>query len=324
MRTDVVPIGNASAQLPVKRSLLQIMAEKIAPDMDATMFLETVKKICFKSANATNEQLAALLLVSHQYELNPLTKEIYPFVDRDGVMQLIVGVDGWIKLANTHPQYDGMELEDIDDAQGNIRAVKCTIYRKDRNRPVIITETIDECFRDTAQWKNKRRRMLRHKATIQAIRYAFGFGGIIDDDEAALTVEYRNASVPTQVPPKANPDAFTSSPEPAVNPTEAAPAELAEVVPTPQAATPEPVAPMIPPRRKPKAPKPVAPAEEITMIAPLNDETSGLIDEIQHVDWVVESKKNHSTATIVVSNIPDHFMDMLTDAGFSVAREVLS
>ncbi|WP_208431614.1 recombinase RecT, partial [Bartonella doshiae] len=43
-----------------------------------------------------------------------------------------------------------------------------------------------ECAQDNSDpWKKYPARMLRHKATIQCARYAFGFSGIYEEDEAA-------------------------------------------------------------------------------------------------------------------------------------------
>jgi hypothetical protein len=61
--------------------------------------------------------------------------------------------------------------------------IECTIWRKDRGKPVTIREYLDECLRDTGPWKSHPRRMLRHKAIIQCARVAFGFGGAYDPDE---------------------------------------------------------------------------------------------------------------------------------------------
>jgi hypothetical protein len=90
----------------------------------------------------------------------------------------VVGVDGWAKIINSHPQFDGIEFDMADDS------CTCRIYRKDRAHPVTVTEYLAECRRDTGPWKSHPRRMLRHKAMIQAARLAFGYGGIYDQDEA--------------------------------------------------------------------------------------------------------------------------------------------
>jgi hypothetical protein len=50
-------------------------------------------------------------------------------------------------------------------------------------RPVKVTEYLAECRRGTEPWKMEHR-MLRHKALIQCSRVAFGFSGIVDDEEA--------------------------------------------------------------------------------------------------------------------------------------------
>jgi len=62
--------------------------------------------------------------------------------------------------------------------------VTCIIHRKDRDNTTEVTEYMSECNRGSDPWKKYPARMLRHKAVIQAARYAFGFSGIIEPDEA--------------------------------------------------------------------------------------------------------------------------------------------
>lgn len=143
---------------------------------DGTGLLSTLKNTAFKG-NVTDDQMTALLIVANQYKLNPWTKEIYAFPDRGGIVP-IVGVDGWARIINSDKNFDGIEFE-----QDNEKCT-CKIYRKDRNHPIIVTEYLDECKRNTDPWKTHPRRMLRHKAMIQCARLAFGFAGIYDQDEA--------------------------------------------------------------------------------------------------------------------------------------------
>jgi hypothetical protein len=56
-----------------------------------------------------------------------------------------------------------------------------------------VTEYFEECKRGTEPWNQMPRRMLRNKAIIQAIRVAFGVGGILDEDEAS-DVSVRNVT----------------------------------------------------------------------------------------------------------------------------------
>lgn len=166
-------------------ALLTNMADKVAnnlgmPSSDNGELINTLKKTAFAGA-VTNEQMVALLVVANQYGLNPWTREIYAFPHKGSIVP-IVGIDGWLKIINSHPQFDGMEFEQDDEK------CTCTIYRKDRSRPISVTEYLDECRRSTDPWKNHTKRMLRHKATMQCARYAFGLA-LSDQDDADAIVE---------------------------------------------------------------------------------------------------------------------------------------
>ena len=145
--------------------------------------VDTLKATAFKGGNVTDAQMTALMLVAQQYNLNPWLKEIYAFPDKGGIVP-IVGVDGWARIMNDHPQFDGMEFEQDDEK------CTCVIFRKDRSHSIKATEYMSECKRaNTGPWQSHPRRMLRHKAMIQCARLAFGFGGIYDQDEAERIIE---------------------------------------------------------------------------------------------------------------------------------------
>jgi phage recombination protein Bet len=154
-------------------------------NIDGDKFLPILKATAFKqgSTEITNEQLAALLVVADQYDLNPFTKEIFAFPDKGGIVP-VVSVDGWARIINEHPQNNGFSIEVSDDGS---KAV-ATFHRKDREYPTVVTEYLSECKRNTQPWNSHPKRMLRHKALIQGARMAFGFAGIYDGDEAARIV----------------------------------------------------------------------------------------------------------------------------------------
>lgn len=133
----------------------------------------------------SDEELAAFCMVAREYGLNPFLKEIHAFPNKSGGVTPIVGVDGWAKLMNRQPNFDGIEFEAFDDDNGKPVSVTVHIYVKGRSRPVSVTEYYSECQRGTEPWRQMPRRMLRHKALIQGARVAFGFCGIHDEDEAA-------------------------------------------------------------------------------------------------------------------------------------------
>jgi phage recombination protein Bet len=150
--------------------------------VEPNKMMECLKATAFKGS-ATNEQIMALCIVADQYGLNPWTKEIYAFPDKNNGIVPVVGVDGWARIINEHPEFDGMEFDQDDES------CTCVIHRKDRNHPISVTEYMDECKRNTGPWGSHPKRMLRHKAMVQAARMAFGFAGIKDPDEAERIVE---------------------------------------------------------------------------------------------------------------------------------------
>lgn len=173
------------------QSVMVRMAERFG--MDHQKFERTLMATVIPGGKASPEQVAAVLLVADQHGLNPFTKEIYAFPSRGGGVVPVVGVDGWARILNDHPQFDGMDFQDhetvLEDGTRRLDAVTCRIYRKDRSHPVSVTEYMSECARNTDPWKTHPRRMLRHKALIQCGRLAFSFSGIYDEDEAQRIVQ---------------------------------------------------------------------------------------------------------------------------------------
>jgi phage recombination protein Bet len=150
---------------------------------DGAGLVETLKATAFKG-QVSDAQMTALLIVANQYGLNPWTKEIYAFPDKNNGIVPVVGVDGWARIINGNAQFDGMEFAQDDES------CTCIIFRKDRGHPIKVTEYMAECKRaNVGPWSSHPKRMLRHKAMIQCARLAFGFGGIYDQDEAERIVE---------------------------------------------------------------------------------------------------------------------------------------
>lgn len=170
--------------------------------------LSTLTATAFKQQGnraITTEQMVAMLVVADQYKLNPFTKEIYAFADKSGGIVPIVGIDGWIRLMNEHPQFNGMDFTESENREKPEPSAKScpewmeiTIHRKDRDHPIKVREELDEVYRNSIKkdgreilgpWQTHTKRMLRWKTMIQGARVAFGFAGIYDQDEAERIVE---------------------------------------------------------------------------------------------------------------------------------------
>lgn len=159
-----------------KPGALALMAQRIS--VEPAKLLGTLKNTVFKGAS--DDELLALVVTANEYQLNPILKEMYAFPQKGGGIVPVVGIDGWLKIINRQPNFDGMSVEVSPDGQ----EATCRIHLKDRAHPVEVTEYLSECSRNTDPWKSMPKRMLRHKAIIQAARVAFGIGGIHDEDEA--------------------------------------------------------------------------------------------------------------------------------------------
>ncbi|WP_375689337.1 recombinase RecT [Bartonella sp. AP57NXGY] len=181
-------------------TFLKEMAGKYG--FSAEEFRETIIKTCIGYKNAsviTDAEFAVFLFVANTYGLNPLTKEIYALPKKGGGIIPVVSIDGWIKIIKSNPDFDGMTFQDQLNDDGNIIAIKCAIRLKGIKDPIEVTEYRKECEQEKSEaWQKYPARMLRHKATIQCARYAFGLSGIYEEDEAKRINE-TNHSIPKQL-----------------------------------------------------------------------------------------------------------------------------
>ena len=179
------------------------VTKKLAARLDISLPAEDIfavlKATAFKGI-ATDEQMSALIIVATQYGLNPWTKEIYAFPDKYNGIVPVVGVDGWSRIINSHHAFDGMEFRQSEIMLSMTGAktsapdwMEAVIYRKDRTRPIVVREYLDEVYKPPTKkdgyvidgpWQSHTKRFLRHKTLIQGARIAFGFSGIYDQDEA--------------------------------------------------------------------------------------------------------------------------------------------
>lgn len=177
-------------------SLSEGLAKKLDLGIGGQDLIDTLKDTAFKG-QVSDSQMAALLIIAGQYRLNPWTKEIYAYPDKQNGIVPVVGVDGWSRIINEHPQLNGIEFrysgETLDHKGKTAHEwIECVITRKDRQHPIVVREYFDEVCRTVnfaTPWDTHPKRMHRHKTLIQCSRIAFGFAGIYDEDEAERILE---------------------------------------------------------------------------------------------------------------------------------------
>lgn len=205
--TQPAATGTAIAE---QRKLIPRIADRYG--VDAGKLLTTLRQTVFRQTGdltVTDEEMLGLLVVADQYKLNPFTRELFAFYDpKKGVIP-IVSVDGWSRIINTHDDYDGIEFrysESIANPDGGKPCpewCEAVIYHKNRGRPTVVREYLDEVYigkrgnpPKNGPWQTHTKRFLRHKTLIQGARVAFGFSGIYDEDEAQRIVEVQVVESP--------------------------------------------------------------------------------------------------------------------------------
>lgn len=203
-------MSNKNLPAPKTAPIIEKFALKYSVDVNQVTTI--LRNTAFKQSSGrevSHSEMAALLIIADQYNLNPFTKEIYAFFSKKtNAIIPIVGVDGWIRKILEHPQYDGHEYKysekmvKISKSKDCFEWIEIVINRKDRKFPTVIREYFDECYNgysfDSSPWNTHPKRFLRHKVTIQGARIAFGFAGIYDEDEGERIIQAEAEVVSTE------------------------------------------------------------------------------------------------------------------------------
>lgn len=115
--------------------------------------------------------------------LNPATKEVWA-IKAGGRLQLMTGINGFLRIANSHPQFDGMEVSYEWDGK-QLMACTVKVHRKDRKYPSVATAYMAEYGKPSPIWKQMPTVMLSKCAKSLAIREAFiqELGGLYTQEE---------------------------------------------------------------------------------------------------------------------------------------------
>jgi hypothetical protein len=138
-----------------------------------------------QGAVATNAEMTVVSSIFAKYDLNPFVREGHAFISGNK-LQVMIGLDGWLKIMNRQPDYDGYEQIDNFDGNGELVSVTTKIYVKGRKYPTPHTEYMDEAYQQTSPaWRKYKKRMLSGKSLGQCVRKSFGISEVLDVDEAA-------------------------------------------------------------------------------------------------------------------------------------------
>lgn len=183
-------------------SLTQRMADRLG--LEPMLLLNALQHTVFENKlgrSLSQSEVTSVMVFAEEHKLNPLNGELYLEADAGGRLLPTLTIDGWVRVMNNHPEFDGVEFKYADDyvtiglAKPCPAWVEVSIYRKDRRVPTTVREHLDEVFNGDSMegfgssWLTHTKRRLRHKALAQCIRIAFGFGGAYDPDEVMRIID---------------------------------------------------------------------------------------------------------------------------------------
>ena len=106
-------------------------------------------------------------------------KEIW-FVPGVGVM---AGRDGYLRVANESPQFDGMETRVERDAKNVPIKATCSVWRKDRSHPITCEAYYNEYKRSGGVWDKYPSAMISKVAEVLALKRSFSINGVVTEEE---------------------------------------------------------------------------------------------------------------------------------------------
>jgi len=139
--------------------------------------IETLKQTVCKGA--TDAQFKMFIEVCRETGLSPWLKEIW-YIPSVGIM---AGRDGYLRVANEHPMFDGMEtLIERDTKNIPIKAT-CSVWRKDRSHPIKCEAYFSEYKKQSQIWDKYPSAMLAKVAEVLALKRSFSINGVVTEEE---------------------------------------------------------------------------------------------------------------------------------------------
>ena len=168
-----------------------------AIDLDSTEIIAAIKQTVCKGAS--DAQLQVFIQVCRSTGLNPWLKEIY-FVAEKGL--IMASRDGYLRIANEHPMFDGMETRIERDAKNVPVKATCSVWRKDRSHAITCEAYYSEYRKPGQVWQQYPSAMIGKVAEVLALKRSFAIDGCVSEEE--MGTEHRPSNVePIRRPPQA-------------------------------------------------------------------------------------------------------------------------
>ena len=152
--------------------------------------------------NATDDELEMFMHLAKEYNLDPFQGEIYfwKFGSKDPT--IMTSRDGYLKIANQHPAFDGMDSGviypgdsfkktadgvqhelDIDSISKTPKGAYAVVYRSDRKVPTRVVVPFKDYNKNNKVWNNYPSAMIQKVAESMALKRAFSVSGLVSKEE---------------------------------------------------------------------------------------------------------------------------------------------
>lgn len=165
--------------------------------------IELIKSI---TLNATEIELKTFLYLCQEYNLDPLKREIY-FIKYNNKATILTSRDGYLKIANLNPNFDGLESDTVyqgdklikrEDGsiqieygeahlvfdKSKLTGAYCNVFRKDRKKAMSVFVNVRDYYKKGAPiWEQYINAMIIKVAEAMALKRAFAISGLVTKEE---------------------------------------------------------------------------------------------------------------------------------------------
>jgi phage recombination protein Bet len=178
-----------------------IMNNKPIAKSESNSRLAVLKNTVAKGLN--NAEFAMFIEFCKATGLNPFKREIWAIKSNgytnkrgeavEGRLMLTTGFNGFLAIANAHPEYNGMETMIARNEDGSIDYAETSVYRKDRKFPSTCRAYFKEFYKPgnfgkESQWDKQPTVMIAKCSKSHALREAFPqeLGGLYTSEEVSV------------------------------------------------------------------------------------------------------------------------------------------
>ena len=129
-----------------------------------------------RTAQVEQKELALFCLVHllEKYALDPFLGDVQLWQEQE-IVHIGISMSGLMRLLHRQPQFYGISFTESNELINGIPTwMECAIVRRDLAQAIVAREYFIEVKQEATVWQEMPRRMLKHRATQQAARYAFG------------------------------------------------------------------------------------------------------------------------------------------------------